>query len=76
MSDLTFKIVRVTKVNTPESLKTIPVGSSVRIACKDFVSMNTVQAAICRLNQQAGYVEYKVTSPDNGATLDIYHYAN
>lgn len=75
MSDLTFKIVRETKVNTPESLKTIPVGSSVRIACKDFVSMNTVQAAICRLNQQAGYVEYKVTSPDNGATLDIYHYA-
>ena len=63
MSDLTFKIVRETKVNTPESLRTIPVGSSVRIACKDFVSMNTVQAAICRLNQQAGYVEYKVTSP-------------
>ena len=64
-------IIRETQINTPESMLTIPQGQTVEIPCKDFAPMSTVKSAATRLNQRAGWTEFIVTSPDNGATIVI-----
>lgn len=66
-----FKIIRETQINTPESMMTILPGETVRISCVDFAPLGTVKSAATRLNQRVGWVEFTVTSPDNGATLVI-----
>lgn len=66
-----FRVVRETLVNTPESMLTVEPGSTVEVSCVDFAPYGTVKSAATRLNQRAGFVEYEVASPDNGATIII-----
>lgn len=66
-----FRVIRETLVNTPESLLTVNKGETVSVSCKDFSPMSTVKSAATRLNQRAGFVEFEITSPDNGATIVI-----
>lgn len=66
-----FRVIRETQVNTPESLLTMDKGSTVTISCTEFSPYSTVKSAATRLNQRAGFIEYEVTSPDNGATIII-----
>lgn len=71
MKGIGFRVVRETRVNTPESLLTLPAGGEVRIASKGFSNLQTVRVAASRLNARAGRVEFVVTTPDNGATIVI-----
>ena len=66
-----FRVVRETKVNTPESMLTMPRGKTISVSCKDFAPYSTVKSAATRLNQRAGRTEFEVTSCDNGATITI-----
>lgn len=71
MEECYFKIIRKEIVSAPQSLLTIPAGETVFVSCRDFAPISTVKSAISRLNQKAGRIEFIVTSPDNGATLQI-----
>lgn len=71
MAKTDFRVVRETQVNTPESLLTVEKGGMVTVSCKDFSPYSTVKSAATRLNQRAGFVEFEVTTPDNGATIII-----
>lgn len=66
-----FRVIRETMVNTPESLLTIEPGTTVSVPCTDFASLGSVRSAATRLNQRAGWAEYEVATPDNGATIII-----
>ena len=67
--NMKFSIVK--KVDCPKTLLTLPPGSAVKIATKDFVSYNTAHSAISRLNKTSGFREFFITTPDNGTTLLI-----
>jgi hypothetical protein len=71
MAKTEFRVIRETQVNTPESMLTIKKGETVTVSCTDFSPLSTVKSAATRLNQRAGFVEFEVTSPDNGATIII-----
>jgi len=71
MEKNSFRIIRETLVNTPESLQTVDPGTTVEVSCVDFAPWATVKSATTRLNQRAGFTEFEVTSPDNGATIVI-----
>lgn len=71
MEESKFRVVRVTQVNTPESLLTVEKGETVRVSCKDFSPYSTVKSAASRLNQRFGCIVFEVTTPDNGATIII-----
>lgn len=75
MEEKEFHIVRETQVNTPESLLTIAKGARVSVPCQEFSPYSTVKSAATRLNQRAGFTEFEVTSPDNGATIIISRHA-
>lgn len=66
-----MKIIIENKVNTPESLLTIEKGETARVEAINFASLSTVRSAVTRLNQAAGFIEFEVSSPDNGTTLTI-----
>lgn len=66
-----MRIIRATQVNTPESLLTVRKGTVATVSAPDFSPLNTVRSAITRLNQRAGFTEFEVSTPDNGATLII-----
>lgn len=66
-----FKVVEETRVNAPESLFTIPKGTTVSVSCLEFASLNTVRSAISRLNHRAGFKEFEASSPDNGVTIVV-----
>lgn len=66
-----FQVIRETIVKTPDSMLTINPGTSVEIACEDFRQLTTVKSAATRLNQRADFIEFEVSSPDNGATIVI-----
>ena len=66
-----MRVIRETQVNTPESMLTIEPGSTVEVSCVDFSPFSTVKSAATRLNQRAGFVEFEVSTPDNGATIVI-----
>lgn len=66
-----INIIRETQVNTPESLLTIAKGARVIVPCQDFSPYSTVKSAVSRLNQRAGFTEFEVSTPDNGATIII-----
>lgn len=59
------------KVNTPESLLTIGKNSTVIVKAAKFAQLTTVRSAVTRLNQKAGFEEFEVSTPDNGATIVI-----
>lgn len=71
MAKSKFHIVRETQVNTPESLLTVGKGETVKVSCQDFSPYSTVKSAASRLNQRLGSIEFKVSTPDNGATIII-----
>lgn len=71
MEEKGFHIVRETQVNTPESLLTIAKGTMVNVPCQDFSPYSTVKSAATRLNQRVGFMEFEVSTPDNGATIII-----
>lgn len=71
MKENQFRIIRETQINTPESLLTIAKGAKVSVPCQEFSPYGTVKSAVTRLNQRAGRTEFKVTTPDNGATIVI-----
>lgn len=66
-----FNVVSETIVNTPESLLTMKGGSTVTVKCTDFSPLSTVRSAASRLNSRAGFTEFEVRTPDNGATIVI-----
>lgn len=66
-----IRVIRETQVNTPESLLTVAKGSTVSISCTEFAPLGTVKSAATRLNQRAGFTEFEITTPDNGATITI-----
>lgn len=66
-----IKIIREERINAPKSLETIPVGKTVEVPCTEFSPYSTVKSAACRLNQKAGYSEFDISTPDNGATIVI-----
>jgi len=66
-----MKIIIENKVNTPESLLTIEKGETARVEAINFASLSTVRSAASRLNQAAGFIEFEITTPDNGATIII-----
>ena len=67
----TMQIIRETQVNTPASMRTIKPGTTANVPCTEFSPLGTVKSAATRLNQQAGFTEFEVTTPDNGATITI-----
>lgn len=67
----TMQVIRETQVNTPESMLTIKPGTTVSVPCTEFSPLGTVKSAATRLNQRAGFTEFEVTTPDNGATITI-----
>lgn len=71
MAKIGIHVIRETQVNTPESLLTVAKGSTVSISCTEFSPYGTVKSAATRLNQRAGFVEFEISSPDNGATIII-----
>lgn len=66
-----FHVVREEVVKTPDSLLTMAAGTKVEVPCKVFAGYTTVASAATRLNQRAGWKEFEVSSPDNGATIVI-----
>ncbi|MBO6252166.1 MAG: hypothetical protein J6O49_00745 [Bacteroidaceae bacterium] len=50
---------------------TVEPGTTVEVSCVEFAPYGTVKSASTRLNQRAGWDEFAVTSPDNGATIII-----
>lgn len=64
-------LVRETSINIAKSLLGIARGSVVRVAAPDFARLNSVRSAATRANQRAGFKEFEVSTPDNGATLVI-----
>lgn len=66
-----MRVIRETQVNTPESLRTITPGTKAEISCVDFSPYGTVKSAASRINARAGFVEFEVATPDNGATIII-----
>lgn len=71
MANSTFRVIRETTVNTPESMLTMRKGETVSVPCKDFAPYSTVKSATTRLNQRIGRIEFEVSTPDNGATITI-----
>lgn len=71
MEEKDIRIVKETIVNAPESLLTIKKGATVSVPCQEFSLLSTVKSAATRLNQRVGWVEFEVTSPDNGATIVV-----
>lgn len=71
MEEKDIRIVRETIVNAPESLLTIKKGATVSVPCQEFAMLSTVKSAVTRLNQRVGWVEFEVSSPDNGATIVV-----
>lgn len=71
MEKTEFRVVRETQVNTPESLLSVASGVTVKVSCKEFSPYSTVKSAASRLNQRAGFVEFEISTPDNGATIII-----
>ncbi len=71
MEKSAFRVIKETQVNTPESLLTVAKGKKVEISCVEFAPYSTVKSAATRLNQRAGFVEFEVGTPDNGATIII-----
>lgn len=66
-----FEVIKEEIINTPKSLQTLNPGEEVRVMCSEFASLMTVRSAASRLNQTAGFTEFEVSTPDNGATLII-----
>lgn len=66
-----MRVIRETQVNTPESLLTITPGTKAEISCVDFSPYGTVKSAASRINARAGFIEFEVATPDNGATIVI-----
>lgn len=66
-----MEIIRETRVVSTKSLLTMRPGERVEVKCVEFVPMNTAQSAVSRLNARSGWVEFRLVSPDNGATLII-----
>jgi hypothetical protein len=71
MEKNTFRVIRQTMVNTPQSLMTMRKGSTVSVLCKDFAPYSTVKSAASRLNKRAGHTEFVIESPDNGYTIHV-----
>lgn len=71
MTKTEFRVIRETQVNTPESMLTMQKGETISIPCVDFAPYGTVKSAATRLNQRAGFVEFEVSTPDNGATIVV-----
>lgn len=69
-----FTIIRKTAVVATDSLLTLQPGETVTVSCQEFAGLGTVQSAVCRLNQRAGYKQFEASSDDNGATITIKRY--
>lgn len=65
-----MEVVPGARVNVRASLLAMQKDSS-SVACQELASLGTVRSTCYRLNQRAGYKEFEVTSPDNGATLVV-----
>ena len=71
MAKSEFRVIKETQVNTPESMLTVEPGEAVAVSCVEFAPYSTVKSAATRLNQRAGWTEFAVDTPDNGATIII-----
>lgn len=67
-----FTIIRT--VSVVDSVQTLQPGEEATISAAQFAFLNSVQSVCYRLNKEAGWKEYWVTTPDNGCTLVIKHY--
>lgn len=61
----------VRRVSLTDSIKSIPVGMTVRYDCREAGPMASAKSAVSRLNKAAGREEYKITSEDNGVTYSV-----
>lgn len=71
MAKTGFRVIKNMQVNTPLSMMSIPKGETIRVSCRDFSPLSTVKSAATRLNQRLHRVEFRVSTPDNGATIII-----
>ena len=68
---MAFKVIRKTTTIATDSLLTLANGEKVEVACTDFAPLQTVHSAASRLNARAGFKEFEITTPDNGAHIII-----
>jgi hypothetical protein len=66
-----FRIIKETATNSVKSLLTLAKGKTVSVPCQVFAPYSTVKSAVSRLNQHAGFTEFEVSTPDNGATIVV-----
>lgn len=71
--EISQKECLVMRVSISDSIKAIPVGSTVVFDCRVAGPMASAKSCISRLNKQAGREEYKITTPDNGVTYHVTH---
>lgn len=68
---MAFKVIRKTTIIATDSLLTLANGEKVEVACTAFAPLQTVHSAASRLNARAGFKEFEITTPDNGAHIII-----
>lgn len=71
MEKKTFRVVREAVVKIPETLQTLSSGETAEVTCGEFAILGSVHSAACRLNKAAGWKEFEVSTPDNGATIVV-----
>lgn len=55
----------------PDTLESIPVGSTARFRCSEIGTLNSVRAAATRLNHKYGRRAFSVTYVNNGELIDV-----
>lgn len=66
----------VTRVSLVDSITSIPAGISATYDCRVAGSMASAKSCVSRLNKNAGYEAYSITTNDNGVTYTVTHNEN
>lgn len=61
----------VRKVSLTETLRAIAPGQSSTYDCREAGLYPSAQVAVTRLNQKAGYKEFRIWTTDNGVTYTV-----
>lgn len=63
----------VTRVSLVDSITSIPEGISATYDCRVAGPMSSAKSCVSRLNKNAGFEAYSITTDDNGVTYTVTH---
>lgn len=61
----------VKRTSFPATFRHIPIGDSATYSCAQAGAYGSAYVAVLRLNKAAGYTEFEIETPDNGANYTV-----